>query len=168
MSKRFFYSVSAVLVLGLFALDQVIKKNIVANFSPGEKEPFFGPLEITLVYNPNFAFGIDWVPEAFRIPFVLVMLILFLLFWIFRLPKNSWVLLSGSLILAGGLSNFYDRITVGKIVDYLSLSFWPVFNLADAFVTLGGLLFIIYLLFFSPPDLLARSSNKDSGDLRKD
>lgn len=40
-------------------------------------------------------------------------------------------------ILAGGLGNLSERLFFGSIVDYVTLPFFPVFNLADVFLTIG-------------------------------
>lgn len=44
---------------------------------------------------------------------------------------------STALILGGGLSNVVDRIVYGHVVDYVSLGWWPVFNIADTMITVG-------------------------------
>ena len=49
-------------------------------------------------------------------------------------------------ILAGAVGNLYDRITLGYVIDFLDFRVWPVFNLADSFITIGGGLFVISLL----------------------
>ncbi|MFA6393576.1 MAG: signal peptidase II [Patescibacteria group bacterium] len=43
------------------------------------------------------------------------------------------------LIIVGGASNLYDRLSYGYVIDYFNLAFFAVFNLADAMVTLGVL-----------------------------
>ncbi len=43
-------------------------------------------------------------------------------------------------ITAGALGNLYDRIVLGYVVDYFDFIFWPVFNIADSFITVGALL----------------------------
>ena len=50
------------------------------------------------------------------------------------------------LITAGGLANLIDRVRWGGVVDYLAISFWPRFNLADCLI-LAGLLGLMYSLF---------------------
>ena len=59
--------------------------------------------------------------------------------------------LSVLLIVAGGVGNLIDRILNGYVVDFINFVFitFPVFNLADIFVTCGGTLIIIYMIFFA-------------------
>ena len=49
-------------------------------------------------------------------------------------------------ILAGALGNLYDRITLGFVVDFLDFRVWPVFNVADSFITVGGCLLALSLV----------------------
>jgi len=48
------------------------------------------------------------------------------------------------LILAGAISNFMDRLTVGSVTDFISFNFWPSFNLADIFIVVGVLMIIVF------------------------
>jgi signal peptidase II len=47
------------------------------------------------------------------------------------------------LILSGAFSNLIDRLRYGCVIDFIDLRFWPVFNLADAFITIGGIMIIV-------------------------
>ena len=58
-------------------------------------------------------------------------------------PAVKWGLV---LILGGALGNLYDRITLGFVVDFIDLRVWPVFNVADSFITVGGVLLAYALL----------------------
>ncbi|MGI6498874.1 MAG: signal peptidase II [Oscillospiraceae bacterium] len=76
---------------------------------------------------------------------------LFVLYCILRRkitnPLGSWALV---LILAGAVGNLIDRIRLGYVVDmfrFLFVSF-PVFNVADVCITVGGVMLCIYILFF--------------------
>jgi len=50
------------------------------------------------------------------------------------------------LILSGAFSNLIDRLCYGCVIDFIDLKFWPIFNLADAFITIGGIMIVICLL----------------------
>lgn len=49
-------------------------------------------------------------------------------------------------LVGGGISNLIDRITLGCVVDFVDLRFWPVFNLADVFIFIGGITIIAKIL----------------------
>lgn len=51
---------------------------------------------------------------------------------------------SGGLLLGGGVANFGDRAIGGSVVDLFDLGWWPVFNLADVFISTG--IFLLMLL----------------------
>ena len=64
------------------------------------------------------------------------------------------------LIIGGGIGNLIDRIFYGYVVDYLSISFFPpVCNFADYCITIGAVLMVIYLLFFS--DFIKKDKKND-------
>ncbi|OGI21891.1 MAG: hypothetical protein A2808_01925 [Candidatus Moranbacteria bacterium RIFCSPHIGHO2_01_FULL_55_24] len=91
------------------------------------------------VCNVGSAFGI---PVAAPILIILnVLFLAMLLYWFFR--EYSWGAL---LMLAGGMSNLWERIRYGCVSDYFFLPFWPAFNLADCFLVFGGCL-IAWQLF---------------------
>lgn len=64
-------------------------------------------------------------------------------FW--DLFGNSY-LVSWLLIISGALSNILDRFFYGCVTDYINLRVWPIFNLADVYITIGGAVLIIHLL----------------------
>ena len=54
------------------------------------------------------------------------------------------------LIIGGGIANLIDRIFLGYVIDYLSISFFPpVCNFADYCISIGAVLLVIYILFYS-------------------
>ena len=62
-------------------------------------------------------------------------------------PLVKWGLV---LILGGALGNLYDRIKLGFVVDFLDFRVWPVFNIADSFITVGGVLLAASVFFWHP------------------
>jgi signal peptidase II len=49
-----------------------------------------------------------------------------------------------AVVLAGALGNFIDRAWHGYVVDFLHIKYWPVFNVADIYVTLGVLALVLF------------------------
>jgi len=100
----------------------------------------------SFVYMPN-AFIAFSLPLSGSILSALIALIIaaLLIFLLRALKKGEspWLIFGWGLILAGALSNFYDRLGRGSVVDYLYLKHFTVFNLADVFITLGILAVLI-------------------------
>ncbi|MGH2668584.1 MAG: signal peptidase II, partial [bacterium] len=46
-------------------------------------------------------------------------------------------------LLGGAAGNLIDRVRLGYVIDYLDLHVWPVFNLADVAVLIGGALLLV-------------------------
>jgi signal peptidase II len=60
-----------------------------------------------------------------------------------------------ALIFGGALSNLFDRIRFGRVVDFLDVYWrsyhWPTFNLADSAIVVGAGLLVFQLLFWEEP-----------------
>ena len=97
---------------------------------------------ITIVFNKGAAFGILQKNGIFLI-YVSILFILLLFFLIKREKiKSKLFLIACGLIIGGALSNLWDRLFLGYVVDYIDLRIWPVFNLSDSCITVGaGFLF---------------------------
>ena len=95
------------------------------------------------VCNANAAFGLK-IPE----PLFWILWIGIIVFFIITLYKQYFTYnnLYLILILAGVASNVIDRLYFSCITDFINLKFWPVFNLADAFITIGGIMIILEIL----------------------
>ena len=50
------------------------------------------------------------------------------------------------LILGGALGNLTDRVVLGRVVDFIDLGVWPVFNIADSCITIGATVLVFSLL----------------------
>jgi signal peptidase II len=145
-----------VVLLGTLLLDQVSKLAILLLMQPGESIPLLSDLvRITFVRNSGAAFGLL---SGNRIPFLLTtcLAIAALLFLLFR-SRGSGAHISSYLVLvlAGAVGNLIDRLRLGEVVDFIDIGWknvrWPVFNLADAAVTVGVLLFLYRSLFRRRP-----------------
>lgn len=88
--------------------------------------------------NPGIAFGIDVNGIFFTV------LVLFLMGILFFREKNKFSVIAISLIFAGGFSNLFDRLAFGCVRDFIRTFWWfPVFNIADATIVLGGFLLFV-------------------------
>lgn len=92
------------------------------------------------ICNTGISFGI-------KIPFFLILFIIIagLVFW-----KPEWLRKTfqkepfyATLLLLGAFSNILDRLTLGCVIDFIDIGFWPVFNLADIFISVGGIMILI-------------------------
>lgn len=146
------------IAMGLFALviaalDQVSKYFTVANIALGGRaEAIPGLFHFTYVQNTGAAFssfqGQRWLFVAIFAVFLVF------LGWIaikkpFPFSKLEYWCMAA--ILGGGLGNLIDRIRLGFVVDMICTDFitFPVFNVADCFVTCGAVLLLIHLVFFN-------------------
>lgn len=136
-----------IIILGLI-LDRITKVFAVNNFID---KPIEGPfINLTYLENRGAAFGIL---QNKRIFFLIITLaiVCYLLYYFYKSYKTNPRILNISLamIITGALGNFYDRFVNGFVVDFIEFSFFsfPVFNVADIFVTLGCGLMIIYIIF---------------------
>ena len=98
-------------------------------------------LLFTYVQNRGGAWGIfNNIPLLF---IVLVPIVVLGLLWYAFKSKNRLEIVSVGMIVGGALGNYIDRILRGYVVDFIDFRIWPVFNVADIFVVIGGVLLVI-------------------------
>lgn len=143
------YAIAVVIVL---ILDQGIKywATVSIALDTGVIPVIGNVFSLANIHNYGAAFGIlqnaRWLFIVLAVLFTAVV-ILALAKNIIREPLGRW---SAVLIMAGAIGNLIDRIMNGYVVDMFRFDFlkgFPVFNTADCFITVCGILFIIYLIF---------------------
>ena len=130
--------------------DQITKYLTVANIALYEDVPFIpGLLQRTYVQNTGAAFssfeGQQWL---FVIVFVVFTAMVFYEYIKKSMPFTTlerWCIFA---IYGGGLGNMIDRFRLGYVVDMIETTFieFPVFNVADCFITCGCILLIAHLI----------------------
>lgn len=108
-----------------------------------------GLFNLTYVKNTGAAFGMFSGNLTFLIILTVVFVIIFILMFLYFNHKNLIFLFGYGMIFAGALGNFVDRIFLGYVRDFIQFDFWrafPVFNLADTFLTFGIILIVLYLI----------------------
>ena len=147
------FALYAIFAAAIVAADQFTKYLTVANIALGQKIPFLpGVLQFTYIQNTGAAFssfeGQQWL---FALIFALFT---GLVIWEFKtkkmgfLPFERWCVAA---IYGGGLGNMIDRIRMGYVVDMIETVFmdFPVFNVADCFITCGCIAMMVSLFFFN-------------------
>jgi len=140
---------SLAFIILLIVIDQLTKYLCVQFLKPvGSVDIIEGLLRFVYSENRGAAFGILQNQRWFFIVITIIFCFIFLYLLYFYKNHNFWSKLSGILIVAGGIGNLIDRIKVGYVVDFISVSFFPpIFNFADCCVVIGAICLIIYVLF---------------------
>ena len=140
-------------VLAITIIDQVTKYLVVANI------PLYTQIDVI----PNFIglnhaqnFGAAWSSfQGMTWLFILIFIVLTaLIVWEYKkqslhLTKFNWWCIAA--IYGGGLGNMIDRVRLGYVVDMIETRFitFPIFNVADCFITCGCIALVVSLLFFN-------------------
>jgi signal peptidase II len=135
----------------LVGCDHVSKEVARSTLEGGPPQPVVGRvLDLRYVENRDMAFELlRWLPERARAILLLVtgaaaLAVLATLL----LRRRGFDLSSAALLflLAGAAGNYGDRLLRGYVVDFIHVPYWPVFNVADAYVAVGvGLLLLMRL-----------------------
>lgn len=145
------------LVVLVVVLDLAAKYLADTMLPYGIAHPQLPVFDLTLLYNKGAAFSFlsqagGWQRWFFAIIAIVISGVL--LVWMARTPaQQRWLGCSLALVLGGALGNLYDRIVHGYVIDYISLHYdqyyFPAFNLADTAISIGAVMLIIDMLFFS-------------------
>jgi signal peptidase II len=134
---------AALIAAFIFFVEFIIKTFLRTNLS-GQSIPVIENIfHISVIFNTGAAFGMLQKQTSLLIFIGLFFIFIFFLFMKSEKNKNLVFLISCGLIAGGAVSNLYDRIFLGFVVDYIDLRVWPVFNIADSAITCG-----IILLFW--------------------
>src|SRR3954469_7548764 len=104
-----------------------------------------GLLRLRYTENTDVAFNLlRAVPERVRAPLLTIMgaaaIVALLGFLLLRRSQLGFARIALLLMTAGALGNVLDRVFRGYVVDFVQVPHWPVFNVADIYVTAGAIL----------------------------
>ena len=130
-----FFVIAAAVVI----IDQILKQFIL-NLQP---QLDLGILEIVLVKNTGAGFGM--LQGQNTLLAVISVLAAIGIIWKYRkIPTEAWPQVFWALLLGGVMGNGFDRIFRNGVVDFISFSFWPAFNIADSAISIATAGLIIY------------------------
>lgn len=158
-------------IIGMIALilaDQFTKYIAVVHLKDQPAIPLITDvLELNYLENRGAAFGMLQNQKIFFV-FVAVMILAVIAYVIFKMPeKKKYTILHVLLVLiaSGAVGNMIDRLRLDYVVDFISfvLIHFPIFNVADIYVTVATFLLVILLLFYykeSDLEFLSFKQNK--------
>ena len=143
----------AILAVLLVAADQLTKYLTRANIPLGENITFIPHLlDLTYVQNTGAAFS-SFEGQQWLFALIFLLFTVGVIYEYFKSPMGfsafeRWCIAS---VYGGGLGNMIDRVRLGYVVDMIETEFmdFPVFNVADCFITCGCILMMISLVFFN-------------------
>lgn len=129
---KYFFS-----LIFLFSLDRITKIYFIKN-------PSLGGGFFSLHINKYIAFSL---PVTYYILYPLIFLILIILFWMLirSWQEKSVLIWPWGILIIGSISNLLDRFRYGGVVDFISVPFFTVFNIADVYISLA----VVWILWYS-------------------
>ncbi len=153
------------LCLAVVIADQVVKRIVVSTMQLHQSIPVLGDVvRLTYIHNDGLVFGIDipsskllgWLIAHGVVSLIAAIAVFYLLLKMHNDPKGVRWVLAG--VLGGAIGNTIDRLAYGYVIDYVDVDLpnwlmerWPVFNIADAAVSVGITVLILLLLFRPGP-----------------
>ena len=145
------YLFVAVSSSSVLLIDFLSKNKIISIFKDGIVEKIYVNeyLDFILVFNTGISYGLFSGGGDFQ-KWILISLSILIIIFLLNLIRNESSIISKlsiSFIIGGALGNVLDRFTYGAVVDFISLHArgfsWYIFNIADIFIVLGVILFIL-------------------------
>lgn len=143
----------SLLALFIAAADQLTKFFVVKNIPLHTTVSLLpGVVSLTYVQNDGAAFssfrGMQWM---FLLIFLIFTAAIFYEYFKKPMSFSKWERILIAAVYGGGLGNLIDRVRLGYVVDMIQTEFmnFPVFNVADCFISCGCILLMLHLVFFN-------------------
>lgn len=152
--RRRIEPLSVAVAVAFLAVDQITKSWAVSALHHGRIVHVVGSLQFNLSHNSGMAFGRGRGLGPV-IGVVALVVVVYLLIGL-RTQGSRLGAIAVGMVMGGAAGNVVDRLFRGSgwfrgaVVDFIDLRWWPVFNVADIGVTIGGLLLVIGSLFARP------------------
>ena len=160
---RLSWALALAVAVVAIAVDQLSKTWALERLAGREPTHVVGSLQLALSFNSGVAFslgegsGLAVVPIALAVVLVVV--------FVARSLTGRLAAAAVGLVVGGALGNVVDRLLRshdGAVVDFIDLQWWPVFNLADAGIVVGGILLALASMRRAEPPAPAGGSGPES------
>lgn len=149
----------------ILVIDQLTKYLVVRNMEVGESIPIIGEfLQLTSHRNAGAAWGMFQGQMIFF--YIVTVVVVALLLYIYKkeAKDNFLMQLSITMLLAGAIGNFIDRILFQQVVDFVDVLIFgynfPIFNVADSALTIGVILMLIEFFLTGRSDDNERNNSR--------
>jgi signal peptidase II len=134
-------SIFAIATLLILLLDQTTKHLIRTHMQLNEIIPILGNF-ITLTHTNNTGASFSILTNySFLLGVIATFTIIAIILFYRKIPGNYRF--AFAFILAGTAGNLIDRIRFGAVTDFVNISIWPIFNVADLAITIAAIMLII-------------------------
>lgn len=149
--KKWWLYLVELAVVAVILIADLLSKKYVWSFldQNGVQENVIGLFNIVKVKNEGAGFGIFQGKTVGLTVITFIVIVAICIYLFFALKESEWLRISLVFVIAGGIGNIVDRIAFGYVRDFIQFSFWenfPVFNIADSFVTVGAFMLVIVLI----------------------
>ncbi len=160
--RRIVFLIVSLLVLGISIALDLITKGYFATLDGADGQPFNLNIPVikdffyfTYTINEGAAFSflhdVSWGQTFFKILTVIAFGFFVFLYFLAVKKNYGWLQIALSFIIGGTIGNFVDRVAFNYVRDFIGFIFgnyyFPVFNLADTFLTVGVIMFVIHYCF---------------------
>ena len=136
-----------VLTIAVIICDQLTKYVVRETIPLYETFIQVGIFSIVHGQNTGSAFGLFAGFTNFLIIASLIGLALILYFFVKQASANLFVRIAVGLIVGGAVGNLIDRVKDGFVVDFISVGWWPAFNVADSAISIGMTVMLLFMIF---------------------
>lgn len=139
----------AAIVVAIVAVDQLTKAWALSALGDGRVIDVVWTLRFNLAFNTGMAFSRG--PGLGPVIGVLSVLIVIAILWGLRRQRSWWRVVPASAVMGGALGNIIDRLFRGEawmrgaVVDFIDFQWWPIFNVADMAIVMGGITLVFVL-----------------------
>ncbi len=142
---------TAVIIPVVLAVDQLTKRWAVSNLVAGQPQHVIWTLQWNITRNSGMAFS--QAQGIGPLIGIAAMLVVLWLAWTSRNLTSLVTAIAAGLIAGGALGNLVDRlfrgeqVLRGSVIDFIDFQWFPIFNVADMAIDIGGALFILWTVF---------------------
>ena len=153
LKKRWWVMLIEFLLVGIILVLDLVSKEYVCKYlftMPNQEADFMkGFIDFYYIENTGAGFGVLSGNTLALSIITIIVVAGIMVFLMLAQNQNEWLRISLIFVSAGGIGNVVDRLGLGYVRDFLKFTFWPqfaVFNVADAFVTVGAFMLIVVLI----------------------